>query len=111
MRGVVVGGPHVHEEGGSRGDGGVFVDDGFCGFARERHVEGGPVAEDFFDERGHVFAVFVREAAVPGVGGWVGFEDLGVGFCLDFLPVRGGEVGYCHVDIAGEGVQAGGYHS
>ena len=50
MRGVVVGGPHVHEERGSRGDGGVFVDDGFCGFAGEGHVEGGPVAEDFFDE-------------------------------------------------------------
>lgn len=94
--GVVVRGPHVHEEGSAGWDHGGVVDDGFGGLAGERHVEGGPVAEDFFDEGGHVFAGFVGEAAVPGVGVGVGGHDFGEGFGLDGLPVGGGQVGDCH---------------
>lgn len=110
VRGVVVGGPHVHEEGRAGGDDGAVVRDVLRRLASEGHVERGPVAEDFLDEGGHVFAFLVRQAAVPGVFVGVGGHDLAVRFLLDFLAVRRREVGDCHVDVAGEGVEAGGDH-
>ena len=70
MRGVVIGGPHVHEEGRAGGNGGAVVGDVLNGFSCEGHVQGRPVAKDFFDKGSHVFAGFVGEAAAPGVGVW-----------------------------------------
>ena len=111
VTGIMVGGPHVHEEGCAGGDGSVLVSNVFDGFARERHVQGAPVPENFFDEGGHVFTFFVCEAGVPGVRVRVGFRDFFECCCLDLLAMGRGKVGDCHVNVAREGIEASGDHS
>lgn len=54
VRRVVVGGPHVHEEGRAGRNRGAAVFDVLDGLAREGHVQRAPVAEDFLDEGAHV---------------------------------------------------------
>ena len=62
------------------------------------------------DQSAHVGYCFLLEDFVPGVAVRVCGHDFGVGFLLDTSAFGGAEEGGRHVDVAGEGVEAGGDH-
>lgn len=55
-----------------------------------------PKPKDLFHQSGYVGDFFFDETLLPRVSIWVDFHDLVVGSLLDFLAVRGGEVGDSH---------------
>lgn len=98
VRGVHVRGPGVHVERGAGGDHGARVGQRDRLYRRPRQADWdhGEEAQHLLDEGGDVRYFFLVQAARPGVAGWVGAEDGGVGGFLDRLPVWAGEVGDSH---------------
>jgi hypothetical protein len=111
VAGVVVGGPRVHVEGCPRGDDRVVVRDVLDARAGEADRDDGPEAQDLFDQGGDVGDFFFVQAFLPRFA-WsrVYLHDGVVGFFLDFLTLRGGEVAQCHDHVTGDGVDARGHH-